>query len=89
MEKMREIMESMNDIAEQLKDLKEIKALVDGDDIGRIAIGWLEDREFELNMKMNKHKDELNEIIRHSRIKDSDPRGCARHSLFQDDMGEE
>ena len=79
----------LNDALEQIKDLCEIKHMIENDDVGDLTRQWIEDRQFELDKKVKQYKEELNETVRHSRFEDCDPRGCARHSLFQDDMGEE
>ena len=79
----------LNDALEQIKDLCEIKRMIEKDDVGDLTRQWIEDRQFELDKKVKQYKEELNETVRHSRFEDCDPRGCARHSLFQDDMGEE
>lgn len=79
----------LNDALEQIKDLCEIKRMIEKDDVGDLTRQWIEDRQFELDKKVKQYREELNETVRYSRFEDCDPRGCARHSLFQDDMGEE
>ena len=79
----------LNDVLEQIKDLCEIKRMIENDDVGDLTRQWIEDRQFELDKKVKQYREELNETVRYSRFEDCDPRGCARHSLFQDDMGEE
>ena len=79
----------LNDALEQIKDLCEIKRMMEKDDVGDLTRQWIEDRQFELDKKVKQYREELNETVRYSRFEDCDPRGCARHSLFQDDMGEE
>lgn len=79
----------LNDALEQIKDLCEIKRMTEKDDVGDLTRQWIEDRQFELDKKVKQYREELNETVRYSRFEDCDPRGCARHSLFQDDMGEE
>lgn len=84
-----QIQKELDDVLEQIRDLCEIKYMIENDDVGQIARQWIEDRQFELDKKVKQYKEELNETVRYSRFEDCDPRGCARHSLFQDDMGEE
>ena len=55
-----------------------------------LAYQWISDREFDIEKEIDsRHKAHVDEIIRHNWGEDCNPRGCARHSLFQDDMGEE
>ena len=84
-----QIQSNLDDALEQIKDLCEIKRMVEKDDVGDLTRQWIEDKQFELDKKVKQYREELNETVRYSRFKDCDPRGCARHSLFQDDMGEE
>ena len=55
-----------------------------------VDFSWIDDKIMELDSQIgNLNKTNNDEVIRHSRFEDCDPRGCARHSMFQDDMGEE
>ena len=62
-----------------------------GNETDFLANQWLSDKEFETEKEIKKiqQTEHLNEIIRYNWGEDCNPRGCARHSLFQDDMGEE
>lgn len=84
-----QIQSNLNDALEQIRDLCEIKRMVEKDDVGDLTRQWIEDKQFELDKKVKQYREELNETVRYSRFEDCDTRGCARHSLFQDDMGEE
>ena len=58
-----QIRSNLNDALEQIKDLCEIKCMVENDDVGDLTRQWIEDRQFELDKKVKQYREELNETV--------------------------